>query len=146
MPTASEQVRKPWHYRKDWVKIGPDVDRKSLGAVAIIGNYALLPTMDGGALRYLERRGYVEHRGMIYAPKKKAEIDAWRPSEKEASAIRYLVDEWDYSFDLRRHGDVLKTHRKTMSDHVLNWNQGTLEERVRQAMNQHRALAEALAK
>jgi len=97
MPQATEAVRKPWHDKQVWVRV----------------KGYLLPRVTGGgdyaAIRYLEKRGYVEHMGMIYAPKKKAEIDDWRPNEKETSALRYLVDEWDYSFDLRRHSDVLKS-------------------------------------
>lgn len=126
MPTASEEVRKPWHNKAVWVKLRADVDRKSLGAIVIFGNWALIPGCgDSAAEDYLRKRGYIEHRFMWYRPKKSLRVPTgmyepdWAPTKKEASALTYLCDEWDHSYDLRDHKEILKDERAKMVQHVL---------------------------
>lgn len=130
MPTASEAVRKPWHNKLVWVKIGADVDRKSLGAVAIFFNWALMPLGDRAAEDYLLSAGYIEHRFMWYRPRwsmRKPVDPKWMPSEKEASALAYLCDEWDHSYDLRDYREVLKDERKRIVEHVRTANDQPVE-------------------
>lgn len=117
MPTASDELRKAWPGKMRWVKVGLDVDIKSLGAVASFGRWAWL--REGGdmqAERYLREAGYVEHRFMWYRPKwsmrgGKQQND-WRATERESSALSYLCDEWDHSYDLRGYGVILAEERR----------------------------------
>lgn len=118
MPTASEQIRNPWHEKRVWMRVGKDVHRDSIGAPVIFG-WAFVVNGDGAAARYLESRGFFQRQGMWYAPKRVQSDVFWTPTEKEASALVYLCDEWDHSYDLRSHDAVLKSIRDDIADKVM---------------------------
>lgn len=122
MPTASEQVRKPWHQKRVWVKLHYAVSRKSIGAFCFwwFGQwYAYVEHGDIAAQEFLKSRGYRQLRGMWYAPKLEVHrVPDWKPTPKESSALAYLCDEWDHSYDLRKYRDVLITKRNQIADAI----------------------------
>lgn len=146
MPTASEEVRKPWHNKPVWVKLAPDVDRKSLGAILVVFNWALMPSLgDRAAEAYLIKRGFREHRFMWYRPKA-SHVEGWNLTKKEASAIDYLVDEWDHSYDFREYPVVLKAERKALIEHIdkIDMRPDRLEA-IDRALTKYAGLSRALA-
>jgi hypothetical protein len=115
MPTASPEVRKPWHDKRRLVHIA----KEARDGIPNFFGWALVPNGDGAAMDYLLKRGYIDHRYTWYRPKASlliAEPEKWTPTEKETSALRYLSEEWDQSYDLRGHRAILAEERKRVID------------------------------
>jgi hypothetical protein len=148
MPTASDEVRKPWHNKRVWVKTERNVvgiGRWNRLLVFLFG-YARIPLGDRAAEMYLLSRGYREHRFMFYAPKLEVHrLKKWKPTQKETSALRYLIDEWDYSYDLRKYPQVLMSERKKLVDICMNAAPDDRAGYINQAMLKFASLARALA-
>lgn len=51
--------------------------------------------LDGSPYQFLISRGYTEKSGMIYPP-----VKHHMPNREEYACLRFLVDEWDYDFEL----------------------------------------------
>lgn len=148
MPTASPEVRKPWHTKKVWVRLSGDRApirfNEPSGTWAFFG-WTRVDGMDMAAERFLRSRGYVEHRFMWYRPAYTHLIKDWNADKKETSALWYLVDEWDHSFDLRPWSDVLKSERERFVNVIFE--QGTVlkaRECAAKALTEYAVLARKL--
>lgn len=53
---------------------------------------AAWPGGDGEAIKYLQDRGYRLDRRWSWVPPHAGHV----PTERERSAVRYLIDEWDF--------------------------------------------------
>lgn len=107
MPTASEELRNEWHNKHVWIKLDPDLDRKSLGATAIWFDWAWMPMGEVAASQFLRKQEYHSRRGVWYRPRWSNRFPKWEPTKKEKSALAYLCEEWDESYDLRHYSKVI---------------------------------------
>lgn len=133
MPQASEELRKLWHDKRVWQKLHPSIDRKSIGAICLPGWgsymsyghkktglvwFAWVVNGDAAARLFLQRQGYREYRAMWYRPKFGQHSDKWSATRKETTALCYLCDEWDESYDLRKPRIILDALRNEICEKI----------------------------
>lgn len=149
MPTASDELRKLWHTKPVWVKLDGDNApirfNEQSGTWCFFG-WTRLDSGDLAAERYLLKRGYIEHRFMWYRPKASIVLEQWTPTEKEASALAYLCDEWDHSYDLREYPVILAAERATLIEYVLSQGEPRrMRPEMDKALTKYAGLSRALA-